>query len=392
LRAVESTALEWLARLGVKVPSFAVAGAEGALWELPVAAGAWVVKPDVAMSGKGLQGLVSVCRTRQAVVEAVDRLPGAAVVAEYVDGDEGYLSFVLDGESHRVVVRAGMEGGVGFDPSTLDEWGLELGQEVRDYEIREFLVRVGVRDGALVPRLVEAIQILWSAFQETEATLIEINPFRWTPTSWAAVGVAVEFDDNATSRAERCRPSLVAPARDAAQRSMTDAEAEIEAISLAHPGRPAVRFIELDGDVASLVIGGGAGLATLDSLTSLGLAPSCYVDGSPGAPPEALQALMRVGLGRPGLRGAVVGAVATSLMDTRELARPVLDAMAELGVDGTQFPIVARIAGPNEELSRELFAAHAPAVHVLDRGSSLDAACHELRGLVGGAGRQKVAR
>lgn len=379
VRATESAALKWLGEIGLVVPSFVVEdGDEPTVVEL-VGTGPWVVKPDIALSGKGLKGMVSICHTAAELADAIGhaREMAPAVVEEFVEGEEGYVSIVFDDATSAVFLRASAEGGVGFDPSRLEPWKLNLDQDMRDYQVRDFLRASGVSDWKLVTHLTRAIQAMWLAFRISEATMIEINPYRWSADRWVAVGVALEFEENASWLAQRHRPDLQTQAMPG-DRVISAGEAAVEAANKMNLGRPAVKFFQLDGDIAALVIGGGAGLASLDRLTDLGLRPACYVDASPGAPHESLVALMKAGLSIKGLRGAIIGAVVMSLMDTRALTRAVLDAMNELGLNGTQFPIVVRIAGPHEEESHDLLAKRMPAIQCIGREGSIDDMCDQL--------------
>jgi succinyl-CoA synthetase beta subunit len=276
------------------------------------------------------------------------------------------------------VLRVSATGGVGFDAATATAVPVPLERGLGGFEITRALRSAGVGDLALRRALTRAIEAMWRAFSVSEATIIEVNPFRWDGERLVAVGVAVDFEDPCGWPAARYRPSPLVAGDVVAGRTPNPREQAVERANAAAPYRPAVRYSELDGDVAMLVIGGGAGLLALDRLVDLGLKPSCYVDGSPGATHAKFVELVAAGLGRPGVRGGIIGAVVMSLMDTQELARAIVEAIGRVGYDPAVRPLVVRLAGPHEEESRELLAAAAPAVRVIGRDLSLDDACDEL--------------
>ncbi|TNC25161.1 ATP-grasp domain-containing protein [Amycolatopsis alkalitolerans] len=380
MRTLESASMEWLARIGVEVPrTIRVTDAEGLSAVRAAIPAPWVLKPDTAESGKGLRGQVFVCRDEEALAAAFTDVhtvsDSGAVVAEYVEGSECYASIGLDTGHGGAVLRVSRSGGVGFDASTAVTVPISMTRGLTGYEIGTALRDAGV-EPALTRPLSRAVQAIWQAFTVSEATLIEVNPFRWNGERLVAVGVAVEFEDYSGWLATRYRPRGLSPAT----RPRTAREEAVANADAAFPDRPSVKFFELDGDVAALVVGGGAGLVVLDRLVDLGLRPSCYVDGSPGAPQSKLVELIAAGLSTPDVRGGIVGAVVMSLMDTRELAESLVAALDRTSYDATEKPLVVRIAGPNEEESRKLLGDRAPAVTFVGREASLDDACGMLAG------------
>jgi succinyl-CoA synthetase beta subunit len=373
--------MPWLREVGLATPELLVVTDERDVVTVEPAFGPpWVVKPDIAGSGKGLAGLVHICKSRDELASAVAatlRSGAPAVVDEYVEGDECYLSITLDENARGAVVRVSGTGGVGFDAHEAAAVTVGLTYGINDRMVTELLDRAAVHDPKLRTALTSALQVLWTAFCDAEAVLIEVNPFRWDGERLTAVGVAVEFDPHGHPAARALRPTLVD--HDAAlDRAPTPRELAVRAADAAEPNRAGVKFFELDGDVACMITGGGAGLLGLDYLTDLGIRPACYLDASPGAGSEKLQTLFGSALSVPGLRGVLFGGAVLSLADAREVAVEFVAAVERAGFDSTRVPTVIRLAGPNDAAAHALLRKRLPGALVLDRAASLEDACDLL--------------
>jgi succinyl-CoA synthetase beta subunit len=386
-RATESAAMRWLRELGITTPELVVVTDDRVPALLEALPGpTWVVKPDVARSGKGLAGLVRGCRSRDELSIALAEIlrSGApAVVAEYVEGDECFLSIALDEASHGAVVRTSLTGGVGFDAQQAASMKVSLVQGLREHEVVSLLDRAGVKDRQLQSALTRALHILWAAFRAAEAVLVEVNPFRWDGRRLVAVGVAVEFDPHSQADVRGLRPTELVEAGPVLGRALTPREIAVREADAADPHRPGVNFFELDGDVAYLIAGGGAALLGLDYLIDNGVRPACYLDAAPGAGSAKIQALFRSALSVPEIRGALFGAAVLSGVDTRELARDFIEAAQTAGFDAGLVPTVVRLAGPFEAEARELLKAGLPGALVLGREVSLEDACDLLISALG---------
>ncbi len=388
-RATESAAMPWFRRLGLATPELVVVTDERSLAPHEPAFGPpWVVKPDLARSGKALSGLVHICWSRDelsAAVAATLRSGAPAVVEEYVEGDECYVSIALDEVSYGAVVRASVTGGVGIDADRAAAVRVGLSEGLHDREVVTLLDQADVQDRQLRWALAHALQILWAAFCAAEAVLVEVNPFRWNEQRLVAVGVAVEFDPHGRAASRPFRPGVLVEPGTAPHRAPTPREIAVREADAADPHRPGVTFFELDGDVAYLISGGGAGLVGLDYLHDNGVFPACYLDASPGAGSAKVQALFRSALSVPGIRGVLFGAAVLNLVDARELAQEFIEAAEAAGFDAGHVPTVVRLAGPYEAEARAMLKRGLPGALVLDRAASLEDACDLLISAMGRA-------
>ncbi len=384
-RATEVAAIKWLRSKGFAVPEvLLIQDANQRSVPVPSFGPPWIVKPDLAIGGKGLRGAVRRVEAESELSQAVHAVGSAAAmdgdfppiaVEQYIEGSELYLSISVDETSRSAMLRFSLSAGIGFDARMA--YALALGLD--DEEIRSSLTAVfdqaGLEQLELRTQLTDLAARLWELFRQTEAVLLEFNPIRWDGRRAIPVGFACEFDDNAHEAARHAWP--VIDARSDLGRKLTDRELLVEAADRAQPRLPMVRFLELEGDTALIVVGGGAALLCFDHLYERGARPACYADYSPGAGSEKLKAVVQAGLSIPGIKGAIFGAVVVSLADVVELARGLVDGIHASGVDPQRLPIVARIAGPNEEAAQELMNT-VPGLIAIGREQTLEEACDRL--------------
>ena len=104
-------------------------------------------------------------------------------------------------------------------------------------------------------------------------------------------------------------------------------------------------YVKLDGDIG--VVGNGAGLvmATLDTINLYGGKPANFLDMGGGAPPQRIEAALKIILSDPQVKVLFVNILGgITLCD--EVARGIIQAREQLK---TSKPIVVRLVGTNEE-------------------------------------------
>lgn len=390
-RTRESEAMSWLARLGLAVPHHVVVASPSEVDVARFSGPPYIAKPDVALGGKGARGLVAACADHDELRAEVRALLAAdiegvavdaVVVEEAIEGEELYLSVAID-EARGPVVRLASSGGIGFDAAAAAVIAPATFEPLLDRELTTLVDAAGITDGVLAGHLKHITDVIWRAFVASEATLLELNPIRWDGRRAVAVGAALEFDDDARSAARAFWPRVDQHPAARLGRPPTPREAQVAVAAV--PGRPSSSFIELGGDVAMLVVGGGAGLVCFDRLRRLGLRPACIADHSPGAGEVALRSIIEAGLSIPGVRGAIFGAVVISLADTVPYARAFVDGARHASVAVEGLPIVVRLAGPNEDEAHRILATY-PGLVVLGRESTIEDACDVLAARMGQGG------
>lgn len=164
----------------------------------------------------------------------------------------------------------------------------------------------------------EILSKLKAAMEKNDALSIEINPLAiLADGSCVALDAKVELDDAAAFR----HPEWS------------------ELNRLATP-------IELDGDIAVILSGGGASLVALDALQRAGGRPANYVEMSGNPEPEVVRRTSHAVLAKPGIKAIWIAGSYANFTDIRATVNAVLAAADELNL---RVPIVIRRDGPNAE-------------------------------------------
>src|SRR5436305_5405248 len=213
-----------LAKYNVPVPRGEVAFT---LEEADVAArnigGSVVVKAQIHAGGRGKGGGVKVARNHDEAVEVARKILGMTLVTHQT-GPEGrlvqrllieetlpierelYLGIVLDRVQGKPVFMASAAGGMEIEevaaktPDAILKEPLNLRTGLSPYQARKLAFGIGL-SGAQINPAVSFLTGLYRAFLETDASLVEINPFITTTDGRVfALDAKMTFDDNALFR------------------------------------------------------------------------------------------------------------------------------------------------------------------------------------------------
>jgi succinyl-CoA synthetase beta subunit len=179
---------------------------------------------------------------------------------------------------------------------------------------------------------------LYRAFDETDASLAEINPLILTGDGKVvALDAKMNFDDNALFR----HPEIVA------LRDLDEEDpAEIEA------SRHGLSYIALDGDIGCLVNGAGLAMATMDIIKLYGGAPANFLDVGGGASAEKVSEAFKLMLGNSRLAAILVN-IFGGIMKCDVIAQGVVDAARQVKL---AVPLVVRLEGTNVDLGKKILA------------------------------------
>ncbi|WP_433205646.1 ATP-grasp domain-containing protein [Dactylosporangium sp. CS-047395] len=334
-----------LAARGVRVPRFAVlTAADAALPEF--AQRPTMVKALVPLTDRARRGLVVRAADEPAARAAAARLLGSIVDGHRVErvlveqaaaeGSEHYLAAGFDYERGEPVLLFGAGGS---------------GIEGRAERPRRIPFAIDGQPGfAELPEPLRPVAIaLADEFRAVRAKLVELNPVR--------VGV----DGTATVLdAKAALDPSVPPPDDAIAAGTADPHDErLQELARSLPGGTEVRFGRLDGTVGLISAGGGVLAIVHDALRREGLRPANFSDVSGGSSTtELLAAVAREVLALRPEAILIVTGITSSISVTRfadamvEALKPVVDLP-----DAQQPTIVARMAGPDEELAARTMAA-----------------------------------
>ncbi len=369
----EYQAKELLARFGVPVPAghaaFTVDEAVGAAAKLP--GPLYVVKAQIHAGGRGkgrfaelpegAKGGVRLARSADEVREAASEMLGNTLVTVqtgpagrtvrrlYVtDGvdiaREFYLAFLVDRASGRVACVACTEGGMDIEtvahetPEKIVTLTIDPATGWRPHHGRRVAAALGL-SGAQAKQAADIAARLYTAFIDTDASQIEINPLAVTDGGELMVlDAKLGFDSNALAR----HPEIL-ELRDLDEED----PAEIEA------SKHDLAFIKLDGNIGCLVNGAGLAMATMDIIKLNGAEPANFLDVGGGASREKVTAAFKLILADPAVEGILVN-IFGGIMRCDIIADGIIAAAREVDLS---VPLVVRLEGTNVAEGKALLAS-----------------------------------
>jgi succinyl-CoA synthetase beta subunit len=256
---------------------------------------------------------------------------------------ELYVGMVVDRGTQRVVLMASSEGGMDIEevaaktPEKIHKIFIDPVQGLTDAEAGQIARKIGIPE-ASIAQCRQVLQGLYRAFDETDASLAEINPLVVTGDGRViALDAKLNFDSSGLFR----HPDIVE------MRDLDEEDpAEIEA------SKYDLSYISLDGDIGCLVNGAGLAMATMDTIKLYGAAPANFLDVGGGATAEKVTEAFKIMLRNPGLKAILVN-IFGGIMKCDTIATGVVAAAREVKL---RVPLVVRMKGTNEDLGRKILA------------------------------------
>ena len=358
----EYQAKEILARFGVATPKGALAYSpeQAAYRAREIGGKLWVVKAQVHTGGRGKAGGVKLCRTEDEVADAADELLGKKLVTHqsgpagkivgrlYVEGGvaiakELYLGFVLDRKSERVMVVASSQGGMEIEeiaaekPDSIVKVSVEPAVGMQAFQAREIAFALGLKPSQ-VQSAVNALMGCYRAFEELDATMLEINPLIVTEDDHVmALDAKMTFDDNALFR----HPA-VAELRDKSQEDPRETHANDRGLA----------YVGLAGKIGCIVNGAGLAMATMDMIKLAGGEPANFLDIGGGATPERVAKAFKLVTMDKNVEAILVNIFA-GINRCDWVAEGVVQALEKNPLD---VPVIVRLAGTHVEEGRRILA------------------------------------
>ena len=329
-----------------------------------------VVKAQVLSGKRGKNNGIRFCNSLEEVEKAIDEIFNMSIRGQYVASvlltekinieSENYLSITYDTNRKQPVLVFSAEGGMDIEDVAEDKIYKKL-LDIREKELPGNL--------ELPIEFLETAKCLWNCFQSEDTRVVEINPLVKIKTGEImALDAKVALDDDAFYRhnkeaQERAKekglePSTVTDWDNFESRTMlgrpaTDREIAVQEIDKGEKyyQGTAGKYIEMDGDIALILNGGGASIANMDALKKVGLEPSNYTEYSGNPPREKVYALAKIVLSKPGLRGLWMCGVVANFTNVEETFKGIVDALDEIK---PTYPIVVRRAGPHDKEGMKL--------------------------------------
>jgi succinyl-CoA synthetase beta subunit len=352
-----------LKKYGVSVPRGKVATtreeAEVAAKEL-MDAGATgvVVKAQIHAGGRGKGGGVKIAKSVQEAGELAGKILGMKLVTHQT-GPEGrivhrllieetlpiekelYLGILVDRGEGKPVFMASAAGGMDIEqvaaerPDEILKQYIDPGMGLEPFQARKIAFALGLKPSqinAAVPFLTG----LYRAFLETDAALVEINPFiSCTDGRLFALDTKLTFDDNALFR----HPDLK-ELRDTGEEDPLEVEAS----------KYNLNYIKLDGSVGCMVNGAGLAMATMDIIKYAGGMPANFLDVGGGANAQQVAHAFEILLSDKSVRAVLIN-IFGGILRVDTLAAGVVEAAKKTNL---QLPVVLRLEGTNVQEGKKI--------------------------------------
>ena len=346
---------ELLKKFGVPVPRGMVARSIEEAYHAAkeLATPVVVVKAQIHAGGRGKGGGVKLAKSPEEAQKIAGEILGMNLITHQT-GPEGqrvrvllieeglpidkefYLGIVLDRASGRPVFMASAAGGMDIEevaantPERIFKETIDPAVAFRSFQARKLAFALGI-PASLVNQAVKFMQSLYTAYEQMDASLLEINPFLLTKDArLIALDAKVNFDDNAMFRHKEFLDL----------RDLNEEEPlEIEASKFD------LNYIKLDGNIACMVNGAGLAMATMDIIKLAGGEPANFLDVGGGASQERVEAAFRILLADENVKAVLIN-IFGGIVRCDMVARGVVAAAKNLGI---QVPVVVRLEGTNVE-------------------------------------------
>jgi succinyl-CoA synthetase beta subunit len=317
-----------------------------------------VVKAQIHAGGRGKGGGVKIAKSVAEATELAGKILGMTLVTHQT-GPEGrevrrllieetlpiekeiYLGILLDRAEARPVFMASAAGGMEIEqiaaenPDAILKEYVAPGQQLEAFQARNLAFAAGLKPAQLNDA-VKFMTSLYRAFLDTDASLLEINPFvSCTDGRLFALDAKMNFDDNALYRHTDIREL-----RDTTEEDPLEVEAS----------KYNLNYIKLDGTVGCMVNGAGLAMATMDIIKYAGGMPANFLDVGGGANAEQVTHAFEILLSDKNVKAVLIN-IFGGILRVDTLAKGVVEAAQKTHI---QLPIVLRLEGTNVEAGREI--------------------------------------
>ena len=352
-----------LKKYGVAVPRGAIAttveAAEAAAKELfDAGATGVVVKAQIHAGGRGKGGGVKIAKSVSEARDLAAKILGMTLITHQT-GPEGrvvrrllieetlpiekelYLGILVDRAEGKPVFMASSAGGMDIEqvaaerPEAILKQYVDPGMGLEPFQARKIAFALGLK-GSQINSAVQFLTSLYRAFLESDASLVEINPFvSCTDGRLFALDAKLNFDDNAMFRHADLKEL-----RDETEEDPLEVEAS----------KYSLNYIKLDGNVGCMVNGAGLAMATMDIIKYAGGMPANFLDVGGSASADQVAHAFEILLSDKSVRAVLIN-IFGGILRVDMLATGVVEAAKKTNI---QLPVVLRLEGTNVEEGRKI--------------------------------------
>jgi succinyl-CoA synthetase beta subunit len=317
-----------------------------------------VVKAQIHAGGRGKGGGVKIAKSVEEAGELAAKILGMTLVTHQT-GPEGrvvrrllieetlpiekelYLGIVIDRAEARPVFMASAAGGMEIEqvaaenPDAILKEYIDPGMGLEAFQARKLAFKLGLGPKQ-INSAVQFMTALYKAFEESDSSLMEINPFvSCTDGRLFALDAKMTFDDNSLFRHADVREL-----RDVTEEDPLEVEAS----------KYNLNYIKLDGNVGCMVNGAGLAMATMDIVKYAGGMPANFLDVGGGANAEQVTHAFEILLADKSVKAVLIN-IFGGILRVDTLANGVVEAARKTQI---QLPIILRLEGTNVEQGREI--------------------------------------
>jgi len=352
-----------LRKYGVAVPRGTMATtreeAEAAAQDiLSSGASGVVVKAQIHAGGRGKGGGVKIAKSVEEAGEIAAKMLGMKLVTHQT-GPEGrivrrllveetlpiekelYLGILVDRGEGKPVFMASAAGGMDIEqvaaerPEAILKQYIDPGMGLEPFQARKIAFALGLKPAQINPA-VQFLTSLYRAFLESDASLVEINPFiSCTDGRLFALDAKLTFDDNALFRHADLREL-----RDITEEDPLEVEAS----------KYSLNYIKLDGSVGCMVNGAGLAMATMDIIKYAGGMPANFLDVGGSASADQVEHAFEILLSDKSVRAVLIN-IFGGILRVDMLAAGVVEAARKTNI---QLPVILRLEGTNVQEGKKI--------------------------------------
>jgi succinyl-CoA synthetase beta subunit len=332
--------------------------------------GTVAVKAQVLTGGRGKAGGIKVVSSPKEAKEAAGEILGMDIRGHtvgrvYVEGGaeidrEFYLSITVDRTEKRPLILFSTEGGVEIEevaetkPGAIVKVHVDPLLGLLPYQVREITFAAGL-EGDVAKGVGRALSNLYRAFEDLDASLVEINPLVVTGEGRVlTLDAKVTVDDSSLYRHQD-----IAGLHDVEAADPQEERAQ----------EVGLQYVKLEGDVGILGNGAGLVMSTLDVVAQAGGEPANFCDVGGGADAQKISTALDIVTSNEQVRSVLFN-IFGGITRGDEVARGLLSAIERTGIS---LPIVVRLDGTNAEEGRRILAENTPE-NVVTEETMLEAA------------------
>jgi len=350
----EYQAKEFFAAAGMPVPAGrVVTTAEDAFKVAEEIGKPVVVKAQVLVGGRGKAGGVKLAKDAAEAKDKAAEILGMDIkgetvekvlIAEAVDiATEIYVGITLDRSTQKPLIMSSAEGGVEIEvvakenPDAIHRVSVDPQTGLMGFQARDIAMKLNA-DFKVARQIASILDKLYTVYQNTDASLAEINPLIVTPDGVVkAIDAKINIDDSALYRHKDIEEMRDMSAEDAGELKARDA---------------GLSFVRLSGNVGCIVNGAGLAMATMDLVKHYGGQPANFLDIGGSSNPEKVVNALNIILEDKSVKSILFN-IFGGITRCDDVARGLLAAFDQLNLE---LPVVIRLTGTNEEEGKKILS------------------------------------